>query len=93
MYIAEQGFIGILVSPYESWAQVYGSVEALADDANCSPTAVATVEPNDLARIYIGSNPMHKRCGIWDGFYHAAHMPYVPFRNTSPCPGTARFFT
>lgn len=81
MHIAEQGCLGILVSPYESWAQVYGpdSIEVQADDADGSPTAVATVEPNVLARIRIEGNPMSKRCGIRDGFYHVTHMPYVPF--------------
>jgi hypothetical protein len=81
VHMAEQRCLGILVSPYESWAQVYGpdSIEVQADDADCSPTAVATVEPNVLARIRIEGNSMGKRCGIRDGFYHVAHMPYVPF--------------
>jgi hypothetical protein len=59
-----------------------GRIEVLADDANCTSTAVAIAELNDLARICVEGNPIGKRCGIRDGFYHVAHTPYVPFRST-----------
>jgi hypothetical protein len=46
-----------VVGTHESWAQAYGrdSIKILADDTNCSSIAVATVEPNDLARVCVDS--------------------------------------